>query len=165
MLTFKEKYDIINQYIIDNFSFNQETFENTFSTSIDSLIERNQDENIAILVYDFYFFSLKPDYEYNLITLIREPNLILDKNKFLAIQTLTKDQRITFDSLNKQTSDGIDVYYYANECLIENNKNFISFIMLSYPHSFKNIINHGIEEKHIDSLIEFIKSKLLIENF
>ncbi len=165
MLTFKEKYDIINKYVLEQFSFNQESFEKTFSVSLVPIIENNQDENIAILEYDFYFFSLEADYDYNRIYLIRKPNLNLDKKQFLAVRTLTKDQRITFNSLNEQSSNIIDVYYYANQCLTENNKSFISFIMMSHNFYFKNILNHGLQEQHIDGLIEFIKSEILIENF
>lgn len=150
MLTFKEKYDIINKYVLDSFSFNQESFEKTFSVSLDPLIKYNQDENIAIIEYDFYFFSLEPDFQYNTINLIRSANLNVDKHKFLAIRTLTKDQRIIFDSLNKQTSNAIDVYTFANQCLIENNKKFTSFFLLSHNFSFKSIINHGLQEKYID---------------
>ncbi len=163
MLTFKEKYLTLTQYIFDNFSFNQESFEKTFSVSLDPLIQHNQDQTIAILEYDFYFFSLEPDFQHNTINLIRTPNLNLDKDKFLAIRTLTKDQRVIFDSLNNKLSD--EVYNFANQCLIENNKKFISFLMTSKNFYFKHIINYGLQEKHIDTLLEFINSESLIQNF
>ena len=165
MLTFKEKYDIINKYVLDIFSFNQESFEKTFSVSLNPLIKDNQDENIAILAYDFYFFSLEPDFQHNTINLLRIPSLNLNKHKFLAIRTLTKEQRVIFDSLNKQTYNIVDVYIFANQCLIDNNKNFTSFLLFSHNFSFKSIINHGLQEKHIDTLIEFIHSESLIQNF
>ncbi len=163
MLTFKEKYLTLTKYIFDNFSFNQESFEKTFSVSLEPLIKYNQDENIAILAYDFYFFSLEPDFQNHTINLIRTPNLNLDKHKFLAIRTLTKEQRVIFDSLNNKLSN--EVFDFANQCLIENNKNFISFLMISKDFYFKHIINYGLQEKHIDTLVEFIHSESLIKNF
>lgn len=174
MLDFKEKYQIINQYIIDNFSFNQESFEKKFSISLDHELQEVRNENTGIIEYEFFFFSLEHYVDYNTILLTKIKNSILNKNKFLAIQTLTKEQRITFNLLKETTKERQFVHHelsvdpvidFANKCIIENNTELLHILMFNHYTYFKKLLNFGINEDQIDILLNFINNYKNIENF
>lgn len=155
--TFNAKFNIIEKFIYDNFSFNENKFFDTFNITLNDAIKKQAGKSLDNSY--FLFFSLNSNEILETINLFKLNN-VKNKNNFLVIKLLTDDESNYFETIDESEKSS-----FVRSCLLNSNKELFNLIFIHSNFNFNKLINFGIDIQQMNNILNFISLKHNIDNF